>query len=124
MKGLQDMNTIPNPQKSFNLTFPDRWLKHDEGCSKFYVYILKLAHGELYVGHTRELKERLLEHKEGMTRSTAGENPKLRYFEILPTREAAIARELELQHLQKNNRRELVRLMAEFQSSMSLVDLT
>jgi predicted GIY-YIG superfamily endonuclease len=124
MKGLLLMNTIPNPQQSFHLTFPDKWLKNDQGCSKFYTYILKLGHGDLYVGHTRELKERLFEHKEGMTRSTAGENPKLKYFEIFTTREAARNRELELQHLLRTNRRELVRLMADFQSSVALVDLT
>jgi predicted GIY-YIG superfamily endonuclease len=117
------MNTISFPQKTYTTNFPEKWLKKDEGCSKFYVYILKRENKNLYIGYTRELKERFLEHKEGVTPSTAGEHPKLRYFEILPTREAAKNRETELQHLLRYNRRELFRIMTEFQSLVSQVDL-
>jgi predicted GIY-YIG superfamily endonuclease len=123
MKGLLLMNTIPNPQQSFHLTFPDRWLKNDQGCSKFYTYVLKLKNGKLYIGYTRELLPRLLEHKENTTISTMGEQPKLRYFEILPTRQAAKTREDELKHLLYYNRRELFRLMSDFHSLISQVEL-
>jgi predicted GIY-YIG superfamily endonuclease len=83
---------------------------------------LKLDSGELYVGQTRELKERILEHREGTTRSTAGEHPKLRYFEILPTREAAMRREHEIKVLLRNNRREIFRMITEFHALISEVD--
>lgn len=116
------MNTITSTKKSNTSRFPQQWAKNDEGCSKFYTYILKLQKGDLYIGHTRELQARLLEHKEDLTHSTAGEHPKLRYFEILPTREAARNRELELQHLLKNNRRELIRLMSEFRSLVAQIE--
>ena len=105
----------PNPAKS--------WAKNDEGVSKYYVYILTFNHGEFYVGHTRELEARLFEHTEGITISTAGKNPKLKYFEILPTRERAMSREHEIQFLVKKNRREVVRMITEFQSIISKVDM-
>lgn len=104
----------PNPSKS--------WAKQDEGISKYYVYILKLDHGEFYVGQTRELEARMFEHTEGMIHSTTGENPKLKYFEILPTRERAMSREHEIKILIKKNRREVVRMITEFHSLISKVD--
>ena len=110
----QKSKYIPHPSNS--------WRKKDEGITKFYVYILKLDNGDLYVGHTRELRERMLEHKEGITRSTAGEHPKLRYFEILPSREKAMIREQEIKVLIKNNRREIFRMITEFRDLVSEVD--
>lgn len=106
----------PNPSKT--------WWKKDEGISKFYVYILKLECGKLYVGHTRELIERMLEHKEGRTISTAGENPKLRYFETLPTREDAMRREHEIRRLIKYQEREVLRMIWNFHDLISEIDMS
>jgi predicted GIY-YIG superfamily endonuclease len=117
------VNTFLNTQKPHIQRFSQKWLKKDTNCNQFFVYILKLENGELYIGHTRELQKRLLEHKEGMTPSTAGQNPKLRYFEILPTIDAARNRELELQQLLKRNRRELIRMLVDFQSLVYQIDL-
>ena len=116
------MNSVSTPQKSYIPHPSNSWRKKDEGITKFYVYILKLDNGELYVGHTRELRERMLEHKEGITCSTAGEHPKLRYFEILPTREKAMMRESEIKFLIKNNRREIFRMITEFRDLISEID--
>ena len=116
------MNSVSTLKKSYIPHPSNSWIKKDEGITKFYVYILKLDNGQIYVGHTRELRERMLEHKEGVTRSTAGEHPKLRYFEILPTREKAMLREQEIKLLIKNNRREIFRMITEFRSLISEVD--
>jgi predicted GIY-YIG superfamily endonuclease len=105
---------VPNPSKF--------WNKRDAGANKFFVYILRLENGELYAGHTRELKERMLEHKSGVTVSTAGKNPKLQYFEILPTRESAMNREHEIKILIKNNLREVYRMINAFRILVSEVD--
>ena len=106
---------IPKPSK--------KWVKNDEGCTRFYTYILKLENDRFYVGHTRELLPRVLEHKESITRSTAGGRPKLRYFEILSSREAAQLREHELKFLLSHNRREFFRIIAEFQTLLAQVDM-
>lgn len=105
---------VPNPSKF--------WSKKDEGVNKFFVYILRLESGELYIGHTRELRERMLEHRDGITVSTAGKNPKLQYFEILTTRESAMLREHEIKKIIKSNRREIYRMINAFRELISEVD--
>jgi len=105
---------VPNPSKF--------WSKRDEGVNRFFVYILRLENGELYIGHTRELQERMLEHRDGGTASTAGKNPKLRYFETLPTRESAMLRENELKEILKSNRRAIYRIISDFRELISEVD--
>jgi predicted GIY-YIG superfamily endonuclease len=100
---------VPNPSRF--------WSKRDEGVNRFFVYILRLEKGELYVGHT-------IEHRDGYTASTAGKNPKLRYFETLPTRESAILREDELKEILKNNRRAIYRMISDFRELISEVDLS
>lgn len=116
------MNSVSSLQQCYTPNPSKYWRKKDEGRNKFYVYILKLDSGEFYIGQTRELRERMLEHKEGVTRSTAGEKPKLRYFEILPTREEAMLREHEIRILVKNNRREIFRMITEFRDLILEVD--
>jgi predicted GIY-YIG superfamily endonuclease len=107
---------VPNPSRF--------WSKRDAGVNRFFVYILRLEKGELYVGHTRELRERMLEHRDGYTASTADKNPKLRYFETLPTRESAMLREDELKEVLKNNRRAIYRMISDFRELISEVDLS
>jgi predicted GIY-YIG superfamily endonuclease len=105
---------VPNPSKF--------WSKRDEGVNRFFVYILRLENGELYIGHTRELRERMLEHRDGNVEATEGKNPKLRYFETLPTRESAMLRENELKEILKNNRRAIYRIIGDFRELISEVD--
>jgi putative endonuclease len=90
------------------------WEKKDEDAAQFFVYILKLNDGTYYVGNTRELRERLSEHKDGKTKSTKGLNPKLQYFEILQTRQQAEQREVEIKYIYSNNERQLRRMMLDF----------
>jgi predicted GIY-YIG superfamily endonuclease len=116
------VNIITYPRKHYIPKPSKKWLKNDEGCTSFYVYVLKLDSGEYYVGQTRDLKVRVFEHQEGLTISTAGGNPKLRYFEILPTRSAAQIREHEIKLLASRNRRELIKMISEFQELVSKVD--
>jgi putative endonuclease len=105
----------PNPIRS--------WTKKDKEAHCFYVYVLKLNNGKFYVGQTRILLERMAEHKEGQTISTAGANPKLRYFEILPTREEAMRREHELKALARNDTREMCKLIRTFHDLISEIDM-
>jgi len=93
----------------------DAWIKGDKRADRFFVYILKLDNGDFYVGQTRELRERLSEHRDNKTSSTAGRNPKFQYFEVLPTREAAELREAELKRLKDSNPRQIRRMIIGFQ---------
>ena len=116
------MNSVSLQKQVYTPNPPKFWGKRDEGVTKFFVYILLLEGGELYVGHTRELRERMLEHRNGITASTAGKNPKLQYFEITPTRESAMLREYEIKKIVRNNRREIFRMITTLRDLISEMD--
>jgi len=105
---------IPHPSKA--------WAKRDKGAEKFYVYILKLDNGDYYIGQTRELQARMMEHRDGRILSTAGRKPKLQYFETLESRESAMSRERELKNIERKNRREIVRIICDFQNAVNALD--
>jgi len=69
------------------------------------------------------LRPRLSEHIDKKTKSTAGKNPKLKYFEILNSREAAELREAELKKLNEKNPREIRKMVISFQDLIKEVDL-
>src|SRR3990172_3058844 len=105
---------ISPPNRPNRLEHSDAWTKGDKGVDEFFVYILKLDNGDFYVGHTRELRERLSEHRDQKVVSTAGRNPKLQYFEVLSTREAAKEREAELKSVKDSNPRQIRRMIIAF----------
>jgi predicted GIY-YIG superfamily endonuclease len=78
------------------------------------VYILKLDSGEFYVGHTGELRERIMEHLDGKAKTTKGRKFKLQYFEILAERRAAEMRESELKAIAISNPRQIRRMIIQF----------
>ena len=90
------------------------WEKADKDRTRWFVYILKLDDGEFYVGHTGELRERLMEHFDGKTEATKGLKWKLQYLEILPGRTAAELRESELKVIAISNPRQIRRMIIEF----------
>lgn len=75
-------------------------------------------------GQTRELRERLSEHRDGKVKSTARRNPRLVWFGILPTREAATQMEVELKKLIDSNEREIRRMVIDFQDLVRELDTT
>ena len=89
---------------------------------RFFIYILKLENGAFYIGQTDSLRERLSEHRDGKTKSTANRNPKLQYFEVLLTREDAEAREKELKKTLRFNPRKIRSMIIVFQDNVSALD--
>ena len=100
-----------------------KWDAADQEGDVFFIYILKLDGGKFYAGHTRELRERMGEHRDGKTRSTAGKNPLLVWFDVVETREEAAGGEAYLKELIDGNEREVRRMVNEFQDLVSLVHL-
>lgn len=98
------------------------WDKGDEKATEFFVYILKLDGGRFYAGHTRELRERMDEHRDGGTISTADQNPKLVWFTTLPSRDAATKMEVDLKKLIDANPREVRRMVIRFKDLASELD--
>ena len=114
---------VHSPKEHYTPERSKAWIKGDKKTTRFFVYILKLDNGNFYVGHTRELRERMSEHRDNRTVSTAGRNPSLQYFEILPSREAATSREAELKELVASSPRQIRRIIIGFQDLIRLVQL-
>ncbi|MFC2000893.1 GIY-YIG nuclease family protein [Chloroflexota bacterium] len=100
--------------KQVNTEYSKAWEKGDKEATRFFVYILKLDGGEYYIGHTRDLRPRLVEHRNGTTVSTKGKTFRLQYFEILPDRTAARIREYELKKLEDSNPRTIIQMLIDF----------
>ena len=56
----------------------------------YYVYVLKIKYGKLYIGYTGDLRRRLKEHKTKI--------PELIYYEAYKNKEDATKRERQLKH--------------------------
>ena len=100
-----------------------KWDAADDEGDVFFIYILKLDGGKFYAGHTRELRERMSEHRDGKTRSTAGKNPRLVWFDRVFTREEAADGEAYIKVLIDKNEREVRRMVTEFQDLIKEVHL-
>ncbi len=99
-----------------------KWEAADDDGDVFFIYILKLDGGKFYAGHTRELRERMGEHRDGKTRSTAGKNPRLVWFDCVYTRVEAAGGEAYMKELIDKNEREVRRMVREFQDLLGEVD--
>ena len=102
--------------------YSEAWEKADAKAERFFAYILKLEDGRFYAGQTRELRERISEHRDGRVKSTAGRNPKLVWFTSIASRESATALEVELKKLVDSNPREIRRMMLNFQDLVRELD--
>ena len=68
------------------------------GLEMFTVYILKsIKNSRFYIGHTADLRKRLIEHNSGKTRSTKAYAPwEIVYTEDFGTKSEAYRREMEI----------------------------
>jgi len=90
---------------------------------KHFVYMLKLNNGKYYIGESSDIRSRLVEHRDGETISTQGLEPKLKYFEVLDSKEGGKKREKELKDLYKKNPRIIRRMCIEFEDLINVYDL-
>ena len=65
----------------------------------YYVYILKCANKDLYIGFSTDLRRRIEQHKSGTVKSTKAYLPvKLVYYESYLNKTDALKRELQLKN--------------------------
>ena len=115
-------NQSTNRRGKYEPEYNPKWEAADEEGDSFFVYILKLDDGKFYAGHTRELRERLSEHRDGKTLGTVGKKPRLVWFEIRDTRKEAADGEAYLKELIDKNEREVRRMVTEFLDLIREVD--
>lgn len=99
-------------------------VNRDAVATEFFTYILKLEGGLFYVGQTRELRERLTEHRDGLVKTTSGKNPRLVWFTTVSSREQSLALESELYRLNKRNPRDIRKMVRSFQDLVEELDFS
>ena len=114
------------PGRSDTRTYTPEWDRRWDAADKegdwFHVYILKLADGRFYAGHTRNLRARMSEHRDGQTKATRGKRPKLQWFEGFPTRHEAADAEMEMKRLIDQNERYVRKLIIQFRDEVGELD--
>ena len=120
-KRIVNQNSIDN--KYIPSSYSPRQTEAEFG-NTFYVYILNFDNGSYYIGHSRELRERLQEIRSDNSISGFGKEPKLQYFEIHPNRQAAMLRENEIKEMYKNNNRTISRMITQFSELVSELDFS
>lgn len=110
---------IHKPDSSEEMEHSEKRKKGDKVAPGFYVYVMELYDGTFYIGHSRELRQKIYDHRNGKVKSTVGRQPKLVYFEILPGREDVTRRETELKKIRSSNPRELTRMLIQFKDLIS-----
>jgi putative endonuclease len=77
----------------------------------YYVYVLKsLKDGNLYIGQTSNLDQRLRHHNSGRVKSTTGRAPfELVYSDEFPTRGEAIKKERSLKDIRSRDFKRMLR---------------
>ena len=100
------------------------WDQGDEGRGTFYAYLL-LQNGGFYAGHSRDLRERFWEHRNGDCRSTsaehAGDKARLVWFQECATRAEAADLEMRLKLMVLRDRRAVLAMVFRFQDAVRLV---
>ena len=121
-RGRRPSGTTARKAQWYKPEYSQAWEKADARADRFFAYVLKLEEGHFYAGQTRELRERLSEHRDGKVKSTAGKNPKLVWFTTVDSRESATALEVELKKLVDSNPREIRRMVLSYQDLVRELD--
>lgn len=78
---------------------------HSPSSDMHYVYVLKCADNQLYIGYTHDLRERLNQHLQGWSQATKSRLPVvLVYYESYRDREDAQQREKSLKQFGQSYR--------------------
>ena len=71
----------------------------------YYVYVLKLSKGTLYIGYTNNLERRIKEHVDGKSKYTSTRRPlELVYYEAYFSEEDARERERKLKQFKQGSK--------------------
>lgn len=102
----------------------ESWSAGDADASEFYVYVMKLNDGTFYAGQIREIRERLMEHRDGTTKTTVGKDPKLVWFSTVSTRKQATELEVIVKKICDRNPREIRRWILKFHDLVEELDFS
>lgn len=120
--GPPQASGVMESRPKYRIEWSESWDAGDAAGDGFYTYILKLDDGSFYAGQTRDLQPRLMEHRDGTTKATAGREPRLVWFAQMRTRQEAATLEAELKELIDRNPREIRKMIVDFRNILRNVD--
>ncbi|MDP2729582.1 MAG: GIY-YIG nuclease family protein [Dehalococcoidales bacterium] len=109
---------IPAREKEYKVAYSDAWIDGYHRPDRFFVYLLEVDDGTLYIGHTRDLSKQLSEYRKQGKSTNPGKTFKLQYVQIVATEEAAELRESELRRLILTNPDQIQAMISDFRSHM------
>ena len=121
-KPLREPRNQKKPEPRYEPEDSRAWDKGDKGISEFYAYILKLNQGEFYAGHTRDLRARIQEHRDGEEEKTRNKNPRLQWFMKFPTRKEAAELEAKLKETIDHRERDIRKMIIQFKDVVDELD--
>ena len=100
----------------------NKWRVGNVVPGECYVYMLEFDGGGYYVGHSDNIRARLVDHDNNECKGTAGKEYWFRYFERWPDRVAAVNREKELKELLRKNKRAIRDMLIRFEDLVKELD--
>jgi len=114
---------MPVIKHQTKVEYSDSWVNGYMRSDRFFVYILEFNDGNFYVGHAKDLRKRVSEHRDPEKSSDAMRNPKLQYVQIVATQKAAELRETELKRLINSNPEQIRLMIYDFRGQMRQLGL-
>jgi len=111
------------PDGSYVRKHSPKWEAGDEETDHWFVYILQFSDKTYYVGHTRDLRVRLTEHRDNKTKGTRNKSFELVWFTTVYSREFAETLEADLKETRDQNERFLRGMILEFRDCVKEMDI-
>ncbi len=111
-KIINSKSNKPTTNQRYEPEYSPEW--RDQYGWGFHVYVLLLSDKSYYVGHTSDLRSRLIEHRSNQVKSTMNKNPQLAWFLEVYDRTKATYIEANIKEMRDKNPRQLIRTIHKF----------
>ncbi len=118
VKRQKPAKVIPKRKQYPRIEYSETGTGGYPGHDRYFIYVIELDDGVLYVGHTMDIHSRLSELRKKKKSSTVEHNPRLQYLEAVASAEDAEARESELKRLVQSDPSQLRAMASDFQRHM------
>jgi len=109
---------IPAQRERHRVEYSSAWKGGHRRPERFFVYILEFDEGDIYIGHTKDIRKHMAEYRGKKSSAATGRIPRLQYLQSIATKEAAEMREVELKRLLETNPDQIRLMISEFHRHM------
>jgi len=109
---------IPITKQRRRIEYSEAWVDGYMRRDRFFIYILELDDGTLYIGHTTDLRQELADYRSQKKAAKGKGTASLQYLQIVATKRAAELREAELKRLLQSNPEQIRLMIQDFRAHM------